>query len=197
MGEALPGAQHRHTQHKKGGSEECEEQERARAVNMAHPSAISTPPPPWRVVETPYTGERHARGLAAGVPLARGAVVDVSPVLLFDADTYGAHLRHTALEHYVFVDRGGGGGGGVALALGAGSLFNHSSRPNCDWRLDAGAATITFTVSAAGGVAAGEELTISYGRPWWEEGKQGEADAAGPTHHHMDDEDAFLGAIAL
>ena len=120
MGEALPGAQHRHTQHKKGGSEECEEQKRARAVNMAHPSAISTPPPPWRVVETPYTGERHARGLAAGVPLARGAVVDVSPVLLFDADTYGAHLRHTALEHYVFVDRGGGAGAASPWPWGRG-----------------------------------------------------------------------------
>ena len=37
--------------------------------------------------------------------------------------------RHTSLEHYLFRSRGD-----YLLALGVGSLFNHSSKPNLDFR---------------------------------------------------------------
>ena len=145
-------------------------------------------------MSTPYTGEAHARGVATARPLKRGEVVDASPTLFFDAAAYRAHVKHTLLDHYVFVDRASGG---VLLALGAGSLFNHSRTPNVDFRVDAAAATIVF--SAARDVNAGEELTISYGVPWWEEEGEGEEEGGRvrPTHDHMDDEAAFLGAIGL
>ena len=149
------------------------------------------PPPPWRVVPTPYTGEHHARGFAAAVALRRGDVVDVAPVLVFDAATYAAHLSHTALKHYVFADRSSGC---VLLALSAGSLFNHARTPTLDYRVSVEGATVTFT--AARDVEAGEELTISYGEVWWDEGER-EGDRIQPSHDHMDDEGAFLGAIAL
>lgn len=108
---------------------------------------------------------------------------------MFDAATYRDYVRHTELEHYVFADRSTGC---VLLALSAGSLFNHSRSPNVDYRLDVANARITFT--AARDVEAGEELCISYGRVWWEEE---ESDGIRPSHDHMDDEDAFLGAIGL
>lgn len=75
---------------------------------------------------------------------------------------------------------------------------------------------------AARDIEPGEELTISYGKPWWEESESeedeseheekrddGSGDKKGakkphrrrrstrPTHSHMDDEDAFLGAMTL
>lgn len=37
--------------------------------------------------------------------------------------------RHTILQHYLFSSRGD-----YLLALGVGSLFNHSSKPNLDFR---------------------------------------------------------------
>lgn len=157
-----------------------------------YPAAVATPPPPWRVVATPYTGERHARGVAAAVALRRGDVVDVAPALVFDAATYAAHLSHTELKHYVFADRSSGC---VLLALSAGSLFNHARTPSLDYRVSVEGATVTFT--AARDVEAGEELTISYGKVWWEEGESGDNDRIQPSHDHMDDENAFLGAIGL
>ena len=43
-------------------------------------------------------------------------LVDISPVLLFNATEYEAHGRHTVLDHYTFVWRDGR----MALALGLG-----------------------------------------------------------------------------
>lgn len=151
-------------------------------------------PPPWRLVAAPYTGERHARGVVATVDLARGDVVDVAPALVFDRAAYAAAVRGGVLDRYVFADRASGG---ALLAVGgAGSMFNHSRKPNVDYRVRAADGAIAFV--AARRVAAGEELCISYGRVWWEEEEEGE-EARGwtPSHDHMDDEAAFLGAMAL
>lgn len=205
------------------------------------------------------------------------------------------------LEHYVFFDsrgrsscsppsggerRSGEGASSppppalrVLLALGVGSLFNHSRRPNVDWRAGTSRASAAPLVQrrgarsrrswpasqgeeekerpvssaaappsppsalwpiisfiAARDIDPGEELTISYGEPWWsesesesEEEEGSEEEGAGgaavdddygsgggrnneaeekkprehrlrrerPTHSHMDDEDAFLGAMTL
>lgn len=43
------------------------------------------------------------------------------------------HYRHTVLEHYLFHSHSKGD---MLLALGLGSLFNHSSNPNLDYRVD-------------------------------------------------------------
>jgi len=156
----------------------------------------------------------------------------------------------------------------VLLALGVGSLFNHSARPNVDWRAgtvgSSGAPLVerqgarakegrwsekgrqqgekqttlsspspssplwpVIAFIAARDIEPGEELTISYGQPWWEEEEEdeeeseeeGEEERKGggnggsgkgrelekklhrrkkkPTHSHMDDEEAFLGAMTL
>jgi len=157
-------------------------------------SAPALPPPPWRIVAAPWTGEPHARGIAAATPLRRGALVDAAPAVRLDAAAYAA-VNATPLAHYVFAERGTGGG---LVALSAGSLFNHSRRPNVDYRLDGARARILFT--AARDVEAGEELTISYGVPWWEEGGEaegGRGGGEGATHAHMDDADAFLAAVRL
>ena len=50
---------------------------------------------------------------------------------------------------------------GNLLALGIGSLFNHSSRPNVDYRVHE--ETLTIDYFAARDVPAGEELCIYYG----------------------------------
>lgn len=66
--------------------------------------------------------------------------------------------------------------------------------------MDYPAATIRFY--AARDIPEGEELTISYGRVWWDE-KAGERQPAMPgapgdtSHDHLDDEDAFLGGIGI
>ena len=49
--------------------------------------------------------------------LARGEVIEISPVLLFSAEEYGAHGQYTVLDHYTFKWRDGR----MALALGLGA----------------------------------------------------------------------------
>jgi SET domain-containing protein len=45
-------------------------------------------------------------------------------------------------------------------------LYNHADDPNLEYEQD-GEGVVTFF--AARPIAPGEELTISYGRAWWEE----------------------------
>ena len=91
----------------------------------------------------------------------------------------------------------------MLLALGVGSLFNHSRKPNLDYRVDPDQPIIRYF--AAKTVRAGEELTIFYGDKLWFEDTSSEPPApllsgvqdASTLHDHMDDGDTFLGNMAL
>lgn len=118
------------------------------------------------VSNTPSAG----RGVFAAVPLIAGTLVEVSHVLLFEAGEYQQHGQHTQLDSYTYVWTKSAQGNTMALALGLGSLFNHSSSsPNVSFALDRKAGTIRYTL--ARNVSAGEELLICYGlgKMWWEE----------------------------
>ncbi|KDQ20811.1 hypothetical protein BOTBODRAFT_86667, partial [Botryobasidium botryosum FD-172 SS1] len=91
-----------------------------------------------------------------------GTLIDVSPVLLFAKDDYERHGRHTVLDHYTFVWRDGR----MALALGLGSIFNHSSdQPNVTFVLDHQNLAIRYTTARA--IQPDEELNIFYGTNLW------------------------------
>ena len=92
------------------------------------------------------------RGVFALRPIAKGEVVERVPVIVFSAQDNEAN---PVLGHYVFA----WGRGTVALALGYGSLYNHSYSPNCRYD-DIGRQTKVFT--ALRDIAVGEELTINY-----------------------------------
>ena len=92
------------------------------------------------------------RGVFALKPIAKGEVVERVPVLVFAAEE---NDENPVLGHYVFA----WGRGTVALALGYGSLYNHSYRPNCRYD-DVGRQTKVFT--AIRDIKEGEELTINY-----------------------------------
>lgn len=105
----------------------------------------------------------RGRGVYATDAIEANTVVERSPVLLFGKDEYEAHGRHTLLDHYTFKWKDGR----MALALGLGSLFNHSAAPNTSYALkpDPDNPTIEFTVLRR--VAPGEELCIFYGHSLW------------------------------
>ena len=94
------------------------------------------------------------RGVFATAAVARGTLLERAPCIRFDAASYRAHVAHTCLEFYVFSLRGGG----VLLALGWGSLFNHSPTPNLDYKLHAGPS------AAAAAAAAGPRRRKPTGR---------------------------------
>ena len=53
----------------------------------------------------------------------------------------------------------------VAIALGFGSLYNHSKKPNAEWEIKKSSHTIVFR--AIKNIRKGKEITIDYGIPLW------------------------------
>lgn len=92
------------------------------------------------------------RGVFARRPFAAGEVIEHCPMLIADEEQ-GAALEIGA-EGYVFT----WGEGSTALALGFGSLYNHSFDPN--------ATTLEtddeLVISALRDIAADEEIFINY-----------------------------------
>ena len=99
------------------------------------------------------------RGVFARRTLRKGEMIERLPVIVLTLDEYARGLDRTALKNYCFAwgkDR-------VALALGYGSLYNHSYRPNARYE-DDGPTTKSFIALRT--IAEGEEITINYnGKP--------------------------------
>jgi uncharacterized protein len=94
----------------------------------------------------------HGRGVFAARRFDGGDVIEECPVLLVSADAITA----VGLAGYCFEwteDE-------CALALGFGSLYNHSRRPNARYDHDHDAGLVTYTAVRA--IEAGEEITINY-----------------------------------
>lgn len=121
------------------------------------------------VIRNDLSSAAAGRGVYATRSLPGGTVVEVSPVLLFPPGEYEKHGKYTQLDGYTFVwKRTAGQKAVMALALGLGSLFNHSKQPNLSYTLDHAAHCIHYRTVRD--VRPDEELTISYGagRMWWE-----------------------------
>lgn len=93
------------------------------------------------------------RGVFARRLITRGEVFETCPVLVFPAGELGEST--SGLWSYGF----DWGCNQVALALGYGSLYNHSYRPNARYD-DVGPLTKAF--KALRDIAPGEEITVNY-----------------------------------
>ncbi|KAH9480500.1 SET domain-containing protein 7 [Psilocybe cubensis] len=103
----------------------------------------------------------RGRGVYASRFIPRNTIIEISPVLLFSKKEYEAHGKYTLLDHYTFIWTEGR----MALALGLGSLFNHTDPPNVSYIRDANTESIKYV--AARDIEAGEELCIFYGQNLW------------------------------
>ena len=98
---------------------------------------------------------RHGRGVFAAKAFRRGEVVERCPILRIPARDRRL-VQKTVLETYLYErDRGA-----AAIALGLGSLYNHSFDPNAEFELQLATDEIVFR--ALREIGRGEEVTISY-----------------------------------
>jgi len=116
-----------------------------------------TPPP----VSVPDVSVAHSPGRGRGVFAARpyeaGETIEVCPaIILSEADA--RTLDGTQLYGYYF--GWGEDGTEAAIALGYGSLYNHSVAPNAEHHKNFSAGTLSIV--AAQSIAAGEEIFIRY-----------------------------------
>ncbi|SCV74797.1 BQ2448_7826 [Microbotryum intermedium] len=114
---------------------------------------------PISILSTPSAG----RGVFASAPIPSGTLIEIAPVLVLSDEEYHRNgVDTTKLKGYVFTWKGKRKEDrGMALALGLGSLFNHSQRPNINFVLHPDEYTIHYTTSRA--IEQGEELCIFYG----------------------------------
>jgi uncharacterized protein len=102
---------------------------------------------------------KRARGKGRGVYARRlirkGEVIERVPVIVMSLDEYAKGAAETVLKDYCFH----WGKDKVALALGYGSLYNHSFKPNARYD-DVGPLTKQFT--ALRDIRPGEEISVNY-----------------------------------
>jgi hypothetical protein len=140
-------------------------------MESSTPTSLSTPlsqtPGALDVRRVAYTGEAVGRGVFALVDIPiRGTLVERAHAILIPAVEYAQHVSKTVLEHYVYSVPGQHNQSGMLVALGIGSLFNHSRTPNVEYRVSAAEQMITYVTCRE--IKAGEELFIFYGDhvPW-------------------------------
>jgi SET domain-containing protein len=118
----------------------------------------------------------NGRGVYAARDFATGTIIEICPVILVPAAQRPA-LESTVIVEYYY-EWGDAGG----VALGFGSLYNHSYEPNAVYRKHMDRALVI--VSALRSIACGEEITINYNgdpedkNPIWNWAKDEEPDSA-------------------
>jgi SET domain-containing protein len=142
------------------------------ATSTQKQDAVVNPPG----VYVKNTGTPKGRGVFAARPFRAGELVEVCPVLLFRKPY---EVLHKELKTFVFhwpVPEGARAT--QALALGYGSLYNHSNPSNLRYETDVEALLMRFI--AVRDIGADEELTINYNADggahvsedeWWFEEK--------------------------
>ncbi len=105
-------------------------------------------------IEIKYT-PRKGRGVFAREFIAAGTEFERVPVIVMPEDDVMNNNTDTVIQRYVFE----WGRGKVALALGFGSMYNHSYKPNARYD-DIGRMTKVF--SSVTDIHPGDEITINY-----------------------------------
>jgi uncharacterized protein len=100
---------------------------------------------------------RYGRGIFATRTIQKGALIHEAPVIVCPNDEY-RKLQKTVLRNYYF--NWGENYDHVAIALGYGSLFNHSYTPNAVFENNLKKETVDFF--ALKKIKAGEEILVNY-----------------------------------
>lgn len=100
---------------------------------------------------------QYGRGIFAARTIQEGELIHQAPVIVCPGNQY-YKLKKTALRDYYF--NWGKNYDHVAIALGYGSLFNHSYSPNAIFENNLKQETVDFF--ALKEIEAGEEIFVNY-----------------------------------
>lgn len=96
------------------------------------------------------------RGVFTRNGISKGQLIEACPVLLFDDEEHARHIDATPLSNYYYRWKDGIN----ALALGYGSLYNHSYHPNAFYSKNY--YNHTLEIVALRDITPGEEILINY-----------------------------------
>ena len=104
-----------------------------------------------------HRGGENGHGVLSCDYIDAGEIVEECPYIELDNDA----VKISPLNNYLFrIDDGK-----YALALGAGSLYNHKNQPNIKYEIDENKKVIRFR--AIREILPSEELFVSYGKDYW------------------------------
>jgi SET domain-containing protein len=101
--------------------------------------------------------KNKGQGIFTNTFIKKGSIIEKSPVIVFKKDDRDL-LDMTDVFHYYFYWRKNNSES--AIALGYGSLYNHSYTPNAKYIKDYKKRIITFI--ALRNIKIGEEITVNY-----------------------------------
>ena len=102
---------------------------------------------------------KKGRGVFAASRLARGEIIETAPIILIPAAEW-PHIEPTVLALYIYNFGPTAEEEHAAIALGCGSLYNHSYTPNAKYIKSWEEQVIRFV--ALRDIEPGEEITINY-----------------------------------
>ena len=144
-------------------------------VMMETEAPIEIPTIPLLLKNSPGKG----RGVYLNTDVSYGTLLHISPLLLIpssqdsSSDNDDAPVERVVLSHYTYTfDKNT-----QAVALGMGSMFNHSKRNNVGFIIDKKNLLIRYISTCD--ISKGTELCINYGNHLWFEDS------------HSDDEEGF------
>lgn len=106
------------------------------------------------------------RGVIARMDALKGTVLERSPVVVAPVGDFEAkHGKETILDHYLLTWEEKGADIEHAVGLGYLMLYNHSKKPNAEFRYDYPNREIEMV--ALRNIYAGEEVTHDYGGTWF------------------------------
>lgn len=96
------------------------------------------------------------RGVFTTTSIKKGQQVELSPLVVIEKPKDSKIIENTNLGRYTYAYKKTS-----AIALGLGSLFNHSGKPNLEWKILEKSSEVLFWADRD--IAAGEQLFINYG----------------------------------
>jgi hypothetical protein len=100
----------------------------------------------------------------AKTQFAKGEIIEIAPIIFVGVEAKAVNR----LKDFIFeIEKDGKNGGMYGLVLGYGSLYKHSDEPNVEYAYNRSNRQMYF--KAARVIQAHEELSINYGRDYWEE----------------------------
>lgn len=94
------------------------------------------------------------RGIFATENIKKGEIIEVAPIIVLQFEDFVETRWNLLFEYYFWLDDE------VVLALGYGSLYNHSKDSNAEYKINIMKKSITFT--AIKDIKKGKEIFFNY-----------------------------------
>lgn len=110
--------------------------------------------PPKKIYILESKIPNSGKGVFASKNIKKGEIIEVAPILILEFSDFIDTKWNLLFEYYFWMDDF------VVLALGYGSMYNHSPNPNSKYKINSRTKTITFTASKD--IKKDEEISFNY-----------------------------------